>query len=312
MAHGQLDLFDPSLIHPTFRQRRRPWRRRRRNELLGVMRLTLIVARRQLNDYSCPKSKHTFTQPQLLSCLVLKSYKKLTYRGTSELLEASDQLRAVLGLDQAPAHTTLLEFAKRTCSPALIDTLVGQVLALLQQQHGLVVRELAIDSTGIETSSASTHFISRARRKRDGYIKLSLAVACTSIVLVALAISTGPCNDLSDAPQVLWSAASRCRPDWMLMDKGYDAQWPHTFAAAAWDASSYIPPVPKTKDGTIKSGPDRVRCGRHRPYLAGRRWHVESFISGMKRTCGSTLAARSAPMLKIEAGLQALAYAIRR
>jgi hypothetical protein len=32
----------------------------------------------------------------------------------------------------------------------------------------------------------------------------------------------------------------------------------------------------------------------------------------MKRTCGSTLAARSEPALKIEAGLKALAYAIRR
>ena len=312
MTHRQLDLFDPSLIHPALHPRRRQQRPGRRNELLEVMRLTLIVARRQLNDYSCPKSKHTFTQPQLLGCLVLKSFKKLTYRGTSELLEASDQLRAVLGLDQAPAHTTLLEFAKRTLSPGLLDQLVAQVLALLQEQNGLVVRELAIDSTGIETSSASAHFISRAKRTRGGYVKLSLAVACTSIVLVALAISIGPCNDLCDAPQVLWSAASRCRPDWMHMDKGYDAEWPHTFARAAWDAISYIPPVPKTKDGSIRSGPDRVRCGRHRPYLAGRRWHVESFISGLKRTCGSTLAARSEPMLKIEAGLKALAYAIRR
>jgi hypothetical protein len=311
MTHGQLDLFDPALIHPIVTGGGRRPRSRRRNELLQVMRLALIVARRQLNDYSCPKSKHTFTQPQLLCCLVLKTFCKLTYRGTSELLEASDQLRAVLGLTCVPAHTTLLEFAKRTLRPQLIDTLVAQVLALLQQEHGLVVRELAIDSTGVETSSASAHFISRAKRKREGYVKLSLAVACTSIVLVSLAISIGPCNDLCEVAQVLWSASGRCRPDWTLMDKGYDAEWPHTFAAG-WGATSYIPPVPKTKDGTIKSGPGRIRCGRHRPYLAGRRWHVESFISGMKRTCGATLSARSEPMLKIEAGLKALTYAIRR
>src|SRR5687768_2390681 len=160
MTHGQLDLFDPSLIHPLGADKDHRCRPRR-NELLEVMRLTLIVARRQLNDYSCPKSKHTFTQPQLLCCLILKTFCKLTYRGTSELLEASDQLRGVLGLNLAPAHTTLLEFAKRSLSPALIDQMVGQVLALLQEQNGLVVRELAIDSTGIETSSASAHFVSR-------------------------------------------------------------------------------------------------------------------------------------------------------
>src|SRR5690242_7543430 len=107
MTHGQLDLFNPLLMHPVAGKRSR--RRRRRNELLEVMRLALIVSRRQLNDYSCPKSKHTFTQPQLLACLILKTFKKLSYRGTTELLEASDQLRAVLGLEQeVPAHTTLL------------------------------------------------------------------------------------------------------------------------------------------------------------------------------------------------------------
>jgi len=275
------------------------------------MRLTLIVARRRLNDYSCPKSKHTFTQPQLLSCLVLKAFKKLSYRGTTELLEASDQLRAVLGLDDdVPAHTTLLEFSKRTLSPEMLNTLVGEVLQLLQE-NGLVVRELAIDSTGVETSSASAHFVSRAKRQRDGYVKLSLAVACTSIVLVSMAISVGPCNDLCEASQVLWSASGRCRPDWTLMDSGYDAERIHQFSAA-WGAMSYIPPVPKTPDGSIKSGPGRMRCAEHRPYVSGRRWHVESFISGMKRTCGATLAARSEPALLIEAGLKALAYAIRR
>jgi len=309
MTHGQLDLFNPLLTHSVAGTPAR--RRRRRNELLEVMRLALIVSRRQLNDYSCPKSKHTFTQPQLLACLILKTFKKLSYRGTTELLEASDALRAVLGLDQeVPAHTTLLEFSKRTLSPQLIDTLVGQVLELLQE-NGLIVKEVAVDSTGIETSSASAHFVSRSKRKRDGYIKLSLAIACTSIILVSLAISVGPCNDLCEASEVLFKASGRCSPDWMLLDSGYDAERMHSFSAG-WGAMSYIPPVPKTKDGTIKSGPGRIRCGMHRPYLAGKRWHVESFISGMKRTCGSTLAARSQAALKIEAGLKALAYAIRR
>jgi hypothetical protein len=313
MSLGQLDLFDPLLTHPLLPNRRAGRRdRARRNELLEVMRLALVVARRQLNDYSCPKSKHTYTQPQLLACLVLKAYRKLTYRGTTELLEAGDGLRAALGLGAAsPAHTTLKEFAKRVVTPRLLDAVVAQVLAMLQEEQGLVVDEVAADSTGIETTSASAHFVSRAKRRRDGYVKLSLAVACNSIVLVAMTASMGPGNDLCEARELLWHATARCRADWFFMDKGYDAEWPHTLCAAA-GASSHIPPVPKTKDGTIKSGPHRVRCGRHRPYHYGRRWHAESFISGMKRTCGSTLSARSEPALLVEAGLKALAYALRR
>jgi hypothetical protein len=307
MTHAQLDLFDPSLTHPA-----RARARRRRNELLDVARLALVVARRQLNDYSCPKSKHTFTQPQLLACLVLKAYLKLSYRGTTELLEASDALRdEALGLSRAPAHTTLKEFAGRVLSPALLDAAVAQVLALLVERGLVVVAEVAVDSTGVETSGASAHFVSRARRARRRYAKLSLAVACGSVVLVAMALSMGPSNDLCEARELLWRAASRCRADWYFMDKGYDAEWPHALCAAA-GATSYIPPVPKTRDGTIKSGPGRVRCGRHVPHHYGRRWHAESFISGMKRTCGSTLSARSEPALLVEAGLKALAYAIRR
>lgn len=301
---GQLDLFDPSFVYPDPKRRGR-----RRNELLDVMQLTLVVARRQLSDYACPRSKHTFTQPQLLACLVLRALKKLTYRGTTELLEASDALRAVLGLDRVPAHTTLIEFARKL-SPQTLDALVGQVLAYLQEK-GLVVHEVAIDSTGVETRSASTHYLSRSRGRRGGYIKLALAVACTSIVLVAATANAGPGNDLAEAPHLLWRSAARCGPDWLLADAGYDAEKIHRFCRA-WHVISHIPPVPKTTDGTIKSGEGRLRCGRHRPYLYGRRWHVESFISGLKRTCGWTLSARSQPALKVEAMLKALAYAIRR
>jgi hypothetical protein len=306
MTHGQLDLFDPTLVHP-------PAARRggRRNELLDVARLSLVVCRRYLDDYSCPKSKHTFTQPQLLSCLVLRAFCKRTYRGTVDLLGASDGLRQALGLGRVPAHTTLKAFCDRVVTPNLLDQLVGEVLALLQEQ-GLAVGELAVDSTGVETTSASAHFQSRARKQRSAYVKLSLAVATGSVTLVSTALSMGPCNDLCEAREVVFRAAGRCDPDWVFGDKGYDAEGFHTLCKGVWGCQTHVPPVAKAKDGTIKTGPDRVRCGARRPYHYGRRWHVETFNSGMKRTCGSTLAARSEKALLAEAGLKALAYAIRR
>ena len=305
---AQLQLFDDALID----RGRQGSRSSRRNELLDVIELSMVVARRSLEDYSCPKSCHTFTQPQLLGCLILKTYLKLTYRGIVELLEASDGLYAAIGLSRVPAHTTLKEFAKRVLSPAMLDQAVAQLFELLVER-GLVVREVAADSTGIETSSASVHFVSRSKKQRKGYVKLSLAVAATSIVLIAATLSMGPTNDLVEARDLLWKTTSRCRADWYFMDRGYDAQWPHTLIAAA-GATSFIPPVPRpTKDGpVIKTGVDRLRCAKHTPYHYGLRWHVESFISGMKRTCGSNLYARGEAALLIEAALKALAYAIRR
>jgi transposase len=235
-----------------------------------------------------------------MACLVLRAYRDLTYRGTADLLDASDAPQLALGLGRVPAHTTLKLFCDRAVTPALLDALVRQVLAMLVEA-GLAVAEVAVDSAGLETTGASTHFRSRAARARSGYVKLSVAVACASIVLVSMALGMGPTNDLSDARDALSPAAARCRPDRVPADKGYDAEWSHTFCRA-WGAASHVPPVAKAKDGSIKSGPDRVRCGRREPYHYGRRWHVETFFSGMKRTCGSTLAARSEPALLAEAG----------
>ena len=44
----------------------------------------------------------------------------------------------------------------------------------------------------------------------------------------------------------------------------------------------------------------------------GRRWLVESYMSGLKRTTGHALSARSERSLFVEAALRVLAYALRR
>ena len=44
----------------------------------------------------------------------------------------------------------------------------------------------------------------------------------------------------------------------------------------------------------------------------GRRWMVESFMSGLKRTTGSALSSRSESALFNDAALRVLSYAIRR
>src|SRR5687768_1214649 len=99
------------------------------NLLLRVAAISMVVCRRHLASYSCPKSKHAFTQSQLMSCLVLRAYLKQTYRGIVEVMAVSDGLRAALGLDggRVPHHSTLKKFADRVASPQLIDGIVGQV-----------------------------------------------------------------------------------------------------------------------------------------------------------------------------------------
>ena len=281
----------------------------KRNALLGLAGVCMVVCRRHLASYSCPKSKHTFTQPQLMTCLILKAHLKQTYRGVVDLLAASDGLRAALGLDdgRVPGHTTLKEFEKRAVTPELLDALVGRVLALCQEHGGAgVAAEVAVDSTGVECSPASRHYELRIGRRRGRYVKLMLVVTCGSILAVAAGATMGPTNDCADCWGPLWAAAGRCAPARAYLDSGFDSERVHRFFRDGMGTASFIPPVPKTADGSVRTE-HRAKCVRLPPGY-GRRWHVETFISGLKRVCGSAVRARTIPSMLKEALLKVLAY----
>jgi hypothetical protein len=286
--------------------------------LLRVAEFSMIVCRRQLRSYSCDKSKHTYTQPQLMSCLVLKAYLKQTYRGIVEVLEVSEELRRALGLEMVPAHATLKMFADRVASPELIDQIIGEVVALCRQA-GVQISEVAGDSTGIECSPASPSFLLRCGRKRGRYVKLSLAVACVSMLAVAAVASMGPSQDEREVMTLLWRSAARCAPAASYFDAGYDQEKVHRFCRDGWGVgqrgrgcASFIPPVARGGFGVIKSG-YRARIAKSGlPPGYGHRWHAESFISGLKRTTLSHVRARLEPAMLAEAMLNVLAYAIRR
>ena len=264
-----------------------------------------------MSSYSHPKSKHTFTQAQLMTCLVLKSYLNLTYRGIVQVLELSDQLRDAMGLlSTVPVHTTLKMFADRAATPELLDGIIGQVLAQVREQSGLPVQEVAVDSTGVECSPASQHYQMRIGRKRGRYVKLMLAVACGSLIAISASASIGPSNDCADCWDVLWRTSGRCSPHSSYLDSGFDGERQHAFFRDGMGCASFIPPVIRATDGGVHSE-HRSRCVRV-PKSYGRRWHVESFISGMKRICGSAVRARLEPAMIREAMLKVLAYTIRR
>ena len=72
------------------------------NLLLEVVRLSLLLSGRFLAKYGHIKSPHKFTQPQLMTCLVLRAYLKATYRGVVDVLDSSQELREAMGLKKLP------------------------------------------------------------------------------------------------------------------------------------------------------------------------------------------------------------------
>src|SRR5579862_461001 len=67
----------------------------------------LRAARSALAPYSCKKSNHLYTQPQLFAILVLRQFFNTDYRGIVELLQEWSDLRNVLELKEVPHFTTL-------------------------------------------------------------------------------------------------------------------------------------------------------------------------------------------------------------
>ena len=280
----------------------------RHNQLLAVASMALRCSRRCLASYACPKSRQDFTQPQLMACLVLKAYLRQTYRGLCEVLELSAPLREALGLEKVPHFTTLQKFAAKEGVAEVIGGLIGQVLA----EAGRLDRraEVAVDSTGMQIGQASMHYRARSGRRGGRYVKLSVAVLCGALLPAALVADLGPSPDLTQMPAVLEQAGGRVRVASLYADRGYDAEWVHRRVREELGGRSWIPPVVRTRDGTIKT-PYRAQMARL-PEAYGRRWHAESFFGGLKRSTLSTLASRLPRTLLTEASIKVLAYAIRR
>jgi hypothetical protein len=221
--------------------------------------------------------------------LILRAYLKTTYRGLIEILGVSDGLRDALGLRSLPHYSTLKRFADRS---SVLDVIDAMLLELVRQRDGDSPEEAAIDATGMETTSASAHYLTRSGKRRSKYVKLSVCVMAGSLLAKASTVN---------------------QPKTLFADAGYDAEWVHEFCRDDWQVESIIKPAVHRSDGQHN--------GTYRSEMTeetltekgyGRRWLVESFMSGLKRTTGAALAARTQASLFIEASLRVLAYAIRR
>jgi len=175
--------------------------------------LAMGLGQGHLADYGAVRSRHDFTQRQLMSCLILRSYLKTTYRGLVDLLGWHAALRKIPGMeDKLPHCTTLQKFSARKDVLAVADAMIAQMgAAALRKARAKAA--IAMDSTGMETTTASAHFTSRAGRVRRKWVRLSLTVVCGSLFALGLVLDWGPGNDKCQA--------------FDLLRKSFDAAEPH-------------------------------------------------------------------------------------
>lgn len=79
-----------------------------------LARLVYRTAQEALDEYSSPVSRHDFTQAQLFTLLVLRTFFRIDYRGLLDYVEDFSDLRQVLDLEEKlPHHTTLVHAEAR-------------------------------------------------------------------------------------------------------------------------------------------------------------------------------------------------------
>ena len=256
--------------------------------------------------YSDPASPKVFTQRQLLALLVLRKYMKTTYRGVIEHLAMMPQLREAIGLTRLPHFTTLQKFDARVDLERIVNAILAQLVADLA---GGRRRDAAMDSTGIEVTNASAHFVSRKGRKRGRFMKLCMVVVCGLLIPASLHLEWGPRDDHTHAKRLATAACKATAIGVLWCDKGYDSEGFHEHCWETLGVLSYAPP--RQREGQeLVGGAKRTLMKEHWAGY-GSRWACETFHSGLKRTIGSTLAARTETTMRHEAALMVLTYAMR-
>jgi hypothetical protein len=277
-----------------------------------VAELAMKLGRGHLEDYGATTSRHDFTQRQLMSCLILRAYLKTTYRGVLEIIEVSPSLQRCLGLNgKLPHYTTLQKFSARSQVLAIAQKLVAKIgEAAAAQKPG---QAAAMDATGLALSSASDYFLTRKGGKVRKWVKVSVLVLCGSMLPLGLEVELGTVNDKVHAPSLLTQAQAVAQPSRLYADAGYDSEPLHVQCRQKWGVESVIKPIQRRVDGQ--------RGGRWRRLMSpkylkasgyGKRWAVESFFSGLKRTTGGALQSRGPTQMVAEATWRVLAYVLRR
>ncbi len=248
------------------------------------------AAQQALPEYSHKFSPKKFTQPQLVSCLVLKEFFTTDYRGISAILEDSSDLQRVLELEKTPHFTTLQKAAKKLLKKKTMCQLMESILTLATQ-HKLMKKKVhlaALDGTGFESHHVSRYFVARQGRQaayfRSYFPKVGIVCDTTNHLVIWGIPERGPRFDRTHFKSALTEAKQRKNIQNLVADAGYDGEGNHIFARESLGIRLIMPAtigwqsrsMPRTKWR-------RLMRTRFPQKQYGQRWQIETVMSMLKR-----------------------------
>ena len=230
----------------------------------------------------------TYNLWQHVFALFIRAECRLSYRRTNKLLTK-------LGFIVA-GKSTLQRYAKKL------------KLAFWQKILSITIKSaskiISIDGTGLEKTNASEHYIKRIdaeSRFGKGY-HFSIAVGENSQIL-SLRLRKKYCHDIKDVKYLYKQLPQK--PDIILLDKGYDAEWMHKYFAQQQVRS--IAPVRKN----VQRGFHRLALKRDFPKeIYAQRNRVESIFHAFKTKYGSSVSSRHIASARSEVYCKAILHNI--
>jgi hypothetical protein len=136
-----------------------------RQGIESIARMAMEWGARHLKDYGSDRSRHDFTQRQLMACLIVRAALKTTYRGFLDLLAENGALRDELGLsDKLPHYTTLQKFNARNRILAIAEAVMQSAPAFPRTRQVELAPNTATRGRGLVRETTGNFSRSQVKR----------------------------------------------------------------------------------------------------------------------------------------------------
>ena len=191
---------------------------------------------------------------------------------------------------------------------------IRKIVPNLESHDGKPV-DCAIDSTGFKITIRGDYLGSKWKKPRKGRSKLHAVISINDVSAMSFSITDDHVHDAKAGKELLRSVRDRIRR--IFADKGYDSKSIYN----SFGENTVIPPR-KNASTRSRGSPSRAKIVRKiwrtsekewkESVDYGKRWHVEIYFSGLKRTMGEVIKPNRPDYIVQEIALKVQYYNVLR